>query len=238
VPAVALAFGILGLLVGDAASRTAVVSLIGGVRPLALIVEAVLVEASGAAAAFGVLGAGALVWGASRFAVALEESLSLVIDGGQRRSTLRRNVLAVAAVVVLVAGLVTGVLVFGALDILDRAADLPSLPLAELVPLAWLVIAVAGTYRLVPVASSSWRAIVPPAAAVSVVLAILTRGIVLFTPWMVGLAAVLGSLVSVFLALAWLRLAFLALLFGAVWVGVRASRASLATDQAEVAQPS
>ena len=57
----------------------------------------------------------------------------------------------------------------------------------------------------------------PPAEAIARVFALLA-------PRLIGSAALLGSLVTAFAALAWLSLSFQALLLGAAWVRDRGDR--------------
>jgi uncharacterized BrkB/YihY/UPF0761 family membrane protein len=89
------------------------------------------------------------------------------------------------------------------------------------VPSLAAVASIALVYRVVPVLAPGWRAIIPPAIVVGVVLTALTRVFVFIAPRLVGAAATIGAIVTAFAALAWLSLSFQAILLGAAWVRQR-----------------
>src|SRR3970282_1275264 len=88
-------------------------------------------------------------------------------------------------------------------------------------PSAAAILSIALVYRLVPVLAPGWRAIVPSAIVVGVVLTVLTRVFVFIAPRLVGAAATIGAIATAFAALAWLSLSFQAILLGAAWVRQR-----------------
>jgi len=229
VPLAALMAGIVGLVVDDAVRRAAVVSAIAEVLPpLRDVVRLVLEEAAGAAGAISVIGGLTLVWGASRFAVAFEDAMGRIFGGERRRGFMRRNVAALVAVVGLIGVAILGAVLAGLSSFLD-AAEARGGPVVgfligtvlAVVPLVLTVAMVGLVYRLVPFGAPRWRAIVPPAIVVAVVLTVLTRVFVFIAPRLVGAAATIGALATAFAALAWLSLSFQAILLGAAWVRQR-----------------
>ena len=229
VPLAALMAGIVGVVVDDAVRRAAVVAAIADVLPpLRDIVRLILEEAANAAGAISVLGGLALVWGASRFVVAFEDAMARIFGGERRRGFVVRNLAALGAVLGLIGVATLGAVLAGLSSFLD-AAEAQGGPVVgfaiatglAIVPSAGAIISIALVYRLVPVLAPGWRAIVPPAIVVGVVLTVLTRVFVFIAPRLVGAAATIGAIATAFAALAWLSLSFQAILLGAAWVRQR-----------------
>jgi membrane protein len=229
VPLAALMAGIVGLVVDDEARRAAVVAAIADVLPpLRDIVRLVLEEAAGAAGAISILGGLALVWGASRFAIAFEDAMRRIFGGERRRGFVTRNAAALVAVLGLIGVAILGAVLAGLSSFLD-AAEARGGPVVgfvigvglAVVPSVLALVSIALVYRLVPVLAPGWRAIVPPALVIALVLTVLTRIFVFIAPRLVGAAATIGALATAFAALAWLSLSFQAILIGAAWVRQR-----------------
>ena len=88
------------------------------------------------------------------------------------------------------------------------------------------VVAVTIAYRVLPPKAPRWRSILPPAVLVGIAITLLTQLFTALVPFLVGAAAIAGSLASAFVALAWLSFSFQALLYGASWVRVAELRAA------------
>jgi membrane protein len=233
VPGLLLLAGIVGLLFADPVERAKAVELVVGVvPPLRELIEAVLAEAARAAAPVSIVGAVILVWGTSRFVVAFEDAIARVMGGDRRRGLLISNLAALGAVVLMIVAIVLGTLLSGALAFIDAGVESGVLGvLAGAVSIALgllpIVVAVAATtlvYRIVPVPSPPWRAVLVPGIAAGLALTILATVFVFVAPRLIGAAAFIGSLATAFAALAWLSLSFQALLFGAAWVRDRATQ--------------
>lgn len=233
VPAVLLSAGVTGVLVGDPERRTEIVNLIVAVLPpLRELVETVLEEVSREAAPVSLIGALALLWGASRLAVAFDDAVARVFGGARRRGLVRRNVGALATVLLLIGVLLAAAVFAGLTAFLDAGRAAGVLPvlgtvvsvLLELLPVAAVAVAMVLVYRVLPIPKPSWRVAVPPGLVVGLALALLARAFVFIAPRLVGSAALLGTLATVFVALAWLALSFQAILIGAAWTGDRAER--------------
>jgi membrane protein len=122
VPLAALMAGIIGLVVDDAVRRAAVVAAIADVLPpLRDIVRLILEEAANAAGAISVLGGLALVWGASRFAVAFQDAMARIFGGGRRRGFVASNLAALVAVLGLIGVATLGAVLAGLSSFLGAA---------------------------------------------------------------------------------------------------------------------
>jgi len=234
VPGVFLAAGIAGIVVQDPATRAGIVDTIAGVvPPLRDVATVVLGEASRTAAPVSVLGFVVLLWGASRFVVAFQEAIQRVMGGNRRRSLVRQNIAAFGAVLLVIAAIVAATVVAGVAAFLDAGESVGIVALVDtgialllgILPVFATLGAVALVYRLVPLPKASWRAVGAPAIAAGLALTIFARVFVFVAPRLIGAAALLGTLASVFAALAWLSLSFQALLLGAAWTADREARA-------------
>lgn len=230
VPLALLTAGIAGLLVWDPTDRSRVVATISEVLPpLRGLLDLVLGEAARSATTISVVGAAALAWGGSRFILAFETAMSRIAGGPRTRSVLERNLIGIVSAVVLAVTVISGAIVAGVAAFLDAAvatneilalSALTSLVLAVL-PLAFAIASMALVYRFVPETRPSWRATWAPALVVGLLLTISARAFVFLAPRLIGAAATIGALATLFAALAWLGLSFQAILIGAAWVGER-----------------
>ncbi len=234
VPAILLAAGLAGVFLHDSATRTSVVDSIASVLPpLGDIVSVVLGEASLDAAPVSILGLVVLLWGASRFVVAFQDAIGRVMGGDRRRSLIRRNLAALGAVLLVIGAIVLGTIAAGLTAFLDAGKAGGIIAVVDagvslalgVVPVIATFGAVALVYRLVPLPAPSWRSIGMPAIATGLALSVFARVFVYVAPRLIGAAALLGTLASVFAALAWLSLSFQALLLGAAWTADRQLRA-------------
>jgi membrane protein len=231
VPAVLLLAGVVGLVVSDPTERTRLIeTLVGVLPPMREVIEVVLEEAARDAGSFSIIGAIALVWGTSRFVVAFEDAIARVMGGDRRRGLLASNLGALAAVVLMIGAILASGFLSGLLAFLEEGAeagilrfvgDALSLALG-LLPVLATIGATILVYRIVPAASQPWRAVIVPGVVVGLALTVLARVFVFVAPRLIGAAALLGTLATVFAALAWLALSFQAILVGAAWVRDRA----------------
>ncbi len=230
VPLALLTAGLTGLLVSDPTDRSRVVATIAEVLPpLRGLLDLVLGEAAKSATTISVVGAAALIWGGSRFILAFETAMSRIAGGPRTRSVLERNLVGLVSAVVLAVAVISGAIVAGIAAFLDAAvatneilalSALTSLVLAVL-PIAFAIASMALVYRFVPESRPGWRATLAPSVIVGLLLTISARAFVFLAPRLIGAAATIGALATLFAALAWLGLTFQAILIGAAWVGER-----------------
>jgi membrane protein len=228
VPGILLILGISGLVLGQGDLHDAfVANVVEVIPPLRAILAAAVDELAAQAGSMTLFGALGLAWGASRFYDAFQGAMARVFGGQSKRGFFVRTALGLLSVAVLAAAFVLMTLLAGIRAFIEAAASMGAPPLAGLA--GWLVdlagpsatiAAIALLYRLVPPRRARWRAIAMPSVAVTVALVVLARLFVFLAPRLIGAAAVLGTLATVFAALAWLGLAFQAVLLGAACVDV------------------
>ena len=233
VPAVVLAIGVAGALLGSGADRASFISIAGrAFPPLLELLGPVTTELENLSGSITILGLLGFAWGASRFTIALQSALALVFGGGEHRGALQTQLLALGSVGLLVAAVVAFPILTGLASIVEGATTGPAgrifTPILGvalgLAGPAVGVISLAAVYRYVPPGKPTWADVLVPSAVLGLILAIATRLFVVIAPRLVGAAAVFGSLAAVFIALAWFGATFQALLVGAAWVGDRAER--------------
>lgn len=240
VPTIIFLLGLSGLLIADPSDRAALVETIATVaEPLRPFLSASLDQLTTEAASVSVVGLVALMWGASRFLVALEYALGRILSGERTRGVVHRNVIGIASVVVLVGAVVGGMILAGigsfASALVREAAPGQAVSTTiefvfALAAAAITVLAVAVVYRYLPAGTPSWRATLVPSVAVAIVLGIVTNLFVFLAPRLIGAAAFLGTLATVFAALAWLGIIFQAILIGAAWIRARSERMDPSPD--------
>ena len=230
VPAVVLLAGVAGLVYADPVAREQAVSVLAGVLPpLREVVDTVLDEAARAAGPVSIIGAVALVWGTSRFVVAFEDAIGRVMGAGRRRGIVAQNLGALAAVVLMVAAIPASAALSAVVDFLDAGQQVgvlqavgAALSLAlQALPVIATIGATILVYRIVPRPAPAWRATLLPGITVGVALTVVARLFAFLAPRLIGTAALIGTLATVFAALAWLALSFQAILIGAAWVSER-----------------
>jgi len=225
--------GVVGLLFADPIERAKAVAVVVGVLPpLRELIEAVLAEAARAAAPVSIVGGLILVWGTSRFVVAFEDSIARVMSGDRRRGLIVTNLAALAAVVLMIGAIVLSTVLSGVLAFLSAGVDSGVVAVVgdavslglSLLPIVMVIAATMLVYRIVPIPSPSWRAVIVPGLAAGLALTALAQLFVFVAPRLIGAAAFIGTLATAFAALAWLSLSFQALLFGAAWVRDRSTQ--------------
>lgn len=237
VPAVILLAGVVGLWYADPGDRASAVDILAGVLPpLRSLIQVVLDEAAREAASVSLIGAVTLIWGTSRFVVAFEDAVGRVMEGDRTRGVLGRNLAALVAVVLMVlaipaSAILSGIAAFleagaevGVLQVFGAAITLAigALPIGATIGVTILV------YRIVPRPAPAWRATFIPGIAIGLTLTVIARLFAFLAPRLIGAAALIGTLATVFAALAWLALSFQAILIGAAWVSDRDERARAA----------
>lgn len=242
VPAVILLAGVAGLVYADPVARHQAVGILAGVLPpMRDLIDTVLDEAARNAAPVSAIGAVVLVWGTSRFVVAFENAIGRVMGGDHRRGIVARNLGALVAVVLMVAAIPASAALSAVADFLDAGAAIGvlqavggALSLAlDALPVVATVVATILVYRIVPRPAPAWRATFYAGVAIGLLLTVIARLFAFLAPRLIGSAALIGTLATVFAALAWLALSFQAILIGAAWVADRDEAArTAAVDRA------
>jgi uncharacterized BrkB/YihY/UPF0761 family membrane protein len=216
--------GIL-LLVDDPQFRQDAIELLGDAFPAFAGITDTAVEGAGELAAVGgIIAIIGFLWGASGLYLNLTRAMERFFPGERVSGSLAR-VMGVLLVVLIIVGVLAAVLVAGVVTVVARALALDSewiLTIGGAV--ATLMVAtgiVYGIYRVIPAnppASSSARL---PAVLVGVAIAGMTLLYGIISPWLVSGFQTFGVMASVFVALVWLRVVFLAMIYGAAMARYR-----------------
>ena len=236
-PTTLLLLGIGGLVASDPAFQAKLAAALGeAFPPLAGLFDDALAAVSQGAGAASIIGLIGLLWGVSQFYATLDLAFSRIFSDTPERDFARRTLRGFVWVLVLI-GAVLVVLVLAGLstvidtllpDSFDSMRPVRTLLTSPLTILVFGVIAVTIAYRVLPPKAPRWRSILPPAILVGIAITLLTQLFTFLVPFLVGAAAIAGSLASAFIALAWLSFSFQALLYGASWVRVAELQAAAA----------
>jgi uncharacterized BrkB/YihY/UPF0761 family membrane protein len=192
----------------------------------------VLTEVARDAAPVSILGGIALVWGTSRFVVGFEGAIARVMGGDQRRGLLVSNLAAIGAVVLMVAAIPASAVLSGMVAVLEAGEQMGIFQVAGaalslalgVLPVLVTLFAMVLVYRIVPRPTPQWHAVILPGITVGLTLTVVARLFAFLAPKLIGAAALIGTLATVFAALAWLALSFQSILIGAAWVRDRGER--------------
>ena len=220
----------IGFFVREPARQAEIVDAIAAqLPPLRELLTSTLKAIAQGAIGVSVVGVVALIWGASRFARALDSSFSRVFGGEPERSLVRRSLVGVASVLILIGAVVVvlGLASIASFVTADLGAPLlvahfDRLGLMNpLVTAATASIGVGVVYRYLPVRHPGWRAIRLPAVLVGIASAAFTQAFAFIAPRLIGIAALYGAIAALFAVLAWLSVVAQLLLMGLVWVRFR-----------------
>ncbi len=231
IPALLFAVGVLGFVMGDPARAKEIVeSLVSRSPALADLADKVLESLVAGRGAFSVVGLIGFIWGASGFYGALDEAMRRLLPGGTPRSVVQQRIRGVVAVFGLVGAALAAVLVTSLISVVEAVVALPPgfdvvWLLGAALTIVIFIVVVLLTYLIVPVASPSMRAALPPAILAGTGIGLVTALFSVLTPFVVGRLASVALLATVFGALVWLRITFEILNHGAAWARVRRDRA-------------
>ena len=221
---------VIGLFVREPVRQAEIVDAIAvQLPPLRELLTSTLKAISEGAVGVSIVGVVALVWGASRFARALDSSFGRVFGRDAERGIVRRSLVGVASVLILIGAVIVvlalaSVASFVMADIRSPVL-VPHLDRLGLVnPLITAVtasIGVGAVYRFLPVRHPGWRAIRLPALLVGIATGVFTQAFAFLAPRLIGIAALYGAIAALFAVLAWLSVVAQLLLLGLVWVRFR-----------------
>ena len=238
-PTTLLVLGIGGLLARDPDFQTELVeALSNAFPPLAGLFADALSAVSQGAGITSIIGLVGLLWGVSQFYATLDLAFSRIFADAPERDFVGRTVRGFVWVLLLLGAVLIVIILTGLSSVLvtllpDRLAAMRpvrSLLTSPLTIFVFGVAAVAIAYRVLPPRAPRWRSILPAAVLVGIAVTLLTQLFTALVPFLVGVAAIAGSLASAFVALAWLSFSFQALLYGASWVRVAELREAAPTD--------
>lgn len=229
IPMALLGTAVLGFFVSDPATLENVRrALTDWAPPLSGIVDEILDGLAAGSTSLSIIGFVGSIWGATRLFASLETGIGAMYQEVPQRgiiaSTARRvaSVLVIAGVLV-VAFLVTSVASFvselGVAD--DGPVHVGFVGLLFALPAVFSSLAIGFVYELVPPVRPKRSEVVLPALTVGVGLVVLARVFAVLAPRVLGANFVYGTIGAIFVALAWLGLAYTLILLGAAWVRER-----------------
>jgi YihY family inner membrane protein len=230
VPIMLLTLGLTGWLAKDPAIQRAVADALEAVvPPLADLIEDTLNSLVSGAALTSVIGLAGTVWGVSQLYVALDVAFSRIWNDHPERDVFHRTArgflwvaILIAAVIALIVAITVSTALSGLVpEAIPAGRSLSGFLTAWPVLIAAAVGIVALIYRTVPPRPPGWAAVWLPAVVAATAIVVLSQVFARLVPLLVGAAAIVGSLATAFVALAWLSFSFQALLYGAAWVRIR-----------------
>ena len=225
IPTLVLVIAGIFLLVDDPQFRRDAIDLLTDAFPaFAGITDQAVEQARDLATVGGVIALIGFFWGASGLYLNLTRAMERFFPGERVSGALAR-VLGVVLVFLIIIGVLAAVLVAGVVTVIARALQLDSeWLLAVGGALATFLVAgviVYAIYRVIPSNPPSLHSARLPATLVGVAIALLTLLYSLLSPWLVSAFHALGVAASIFAALLWLRLVFLAMVYGAAMARYR-----------------
>jgi len=225
IPTFALVIAGLYLLIDDPQVRQEAVDLVNRAFPAFTGITGPAVENGKEVAAVGsIVALVGFAWGASGLYLNLTRAMERFFPG-ERVSGVLARILGVLLVVLVIVGVLAAVFVSGVLTVVARALAVDSEWLLSVVGAA-LTLALAtglvyGIYRVMPANPPSAHAARVPAILVGVAIAAMTLFYSFISPWLVSGFQAFGVMASVFVALIWLRVVFLAMIYGAAMARYR-----------------
>jgi uncharacterized BrkB/YihY/UPF0761 family membrane protein len=225
IPTLALVIAGIYLLIDDPQLRDDAVGLINNAFPAFQgITETAVDNGSSVAAAGSIVALVGFAWGASGLYLNLTRAMERFFPS-ERISGVLARILGVLLVVLVIVGVLAAVFVAGALTVVADALGWDAnwiLALAgALATLALATVLVYGIYRVMPANPPTAHAARLPAILVAVAIAAMTLFYGLISPWLVSGYQAFGVMASVFVALVWLRVVFLAMVYGAAMTRYR-----------------
>ncbi|CAN5512266.1 hypothetical protein BH20CHL7_BH20CHL7_06920 [soil metagenome] len=233
IPVALVTLGLAGWLAADPRIQAALAkTLIEALPPLADWINGAVNALQTGAPVASVVGIVGLVWTVSQLYVALDVAFARIYSATPARDPFRRTARGFVWVGLLLVGAVAAIVVASMATIVDAiapdgipAASAVRAVLTSLPVLAAMAIGtVAVIYRVLPPDPPAWRSVGLPAVVAGLGIVGLSQVFLLVAPRLVGVAALVGTLATAFVALAWLSFTFQVLLYGAAWVRVRDER--------------
>lgn len=182
------------------------------------VASSAVLRADRAAAIGGIVALVGFFWGASGFYLNLTRAAERFFPG-KRKSGARTRIVGVLLVLLIIAAVIVAVTGVGILDAVATELGLDAnllLSAAAVVAVVLLVTGlVYGVYRVLPANPPTAHSARAPAVAAGLFIAAMTLFYSLVSPWLVSSFETFGVMASVFVALVWLRLVFMAMIYGA-----------------------
>lgn len=219
IPSLVLVAAGLSVLISDPVVLEEAIELVGDAFPAFKDVARPAFEGAGQLAAVGsIVAIATFAWAASGLYVSLTRAMERFYPG-KRVGTVLARAGGIFVVVLIIVGVLAGVLLAGVVSVIAQALDIDEDWLlglvGGLVALAGATAIAYAVYRVIPAEPPSARAAILPALLVGVATGTMTLLYSLISPWLVSGWEGFGVMASVFVALIWLRVVFMAMIYGA-----------------------
>lgn len=225
IPTLVLVIAGIFLLVEDPAFRQQAVDLITDAFPaFAGITDTAVEGAHELAAVGGIIAIVGFAWGASGLYLNLTRAMERFFPG-ERVSGMLARALGVLLVVLIIVAVLAAVFVAGVVTVVAQALELDGEWIlgvgSAAATFAIATAIVYGIYRVIPSNPPTARSAALPAVLVGSAISLMTLLYGALSPWLVSGFEALGVMASAFVALVWLRVVFLAMIYGAAMTRYR-----------------
>lgn len=225
IPTLILVVAGIFLLVDDPQFRDDAVKVLTDAFPaFAGVTDTAVEGANELAAVGGIIAIIGFLWGASGLYLNLTRAMERFFPGERVSGALAR-VIGVLLVVLIIVGVLAAVLIAGVVTVVARGLQLDTEWILTVAgAAATLLIAagiVYGIYRVIPANPPAAHSARLPAVLVGVGIAAMTLLYGFLSPWLVSGFQAFGVMASGFAALVWLRVVFLAMVYGAAMARYR-----------------
>jgi uncharacterized BrkB/YihY/UPF0761 family membrane protein len=225
IPTLILVVAGIFLLVDDPQFRNDAIELLSDAFPaFAGVTDTAVEGANELAAVGGIIAIIGFLWGASGLYLNMTRAMERFFPG-ERVSGAFARVMGVLLVVLIIVGVLAAVLVAGVVTVVARALTLDTEWILTVAGAAATVLIAAGIvygiYRVIPANPPAAHSARLPAVLVGVGIAAMTLLYGVLSPWLVSGFQAFGVMASVFAALVWLRVVFMAMIYGAAMARYR-----------------
>ena len=225
IPTLILVVAGVFLLVDDPQFRQDAIEVINQAFPAFTGITDTAVEGAGELATFGgIIALAGFLWGASGLYLNLTRAMERFFPG-ERVSGVLARVLGVLLVVLIIVGVLAAVVIAGFVTVVVHALELDSewiLTVASAAATFGIAAAIVyAIYRVIPSNPPTARSAWLPAVLVGLAIALMTLLYSALSPLLVSSYAAFGVMASVFVALVWLRVVFLAMIYGSAMARYR-----------------
>ncbi|MGD8685057.1 MAG: YhjD/YihY/BrkB family envelope integrity protein [Chloroflexota bacterium] len=225
IPTLVLVIAGITWLIDDPQFRQQAVDLLSDAFPaISGITDTAVKEARELVAVGGIIALVGFAWGASGLYLNLTRAMERFFPGERVSGALAR-VLGVLLVVLIIVGVLAAVIMAGVVTVIAEALNLDVEWILRVATVAATLALASGIvyaiYRVIPAnPPEAWSARLP-ALLVGVAIALMTLLYSVLSPWLVSGFQVFGVAATVFVALVWLRVVFLAMVYGAAMARYR-----------------
>jgi uncharacterized BrkB/YihY/UPF0761 family membrane protein len=225
IPTIILVIAGIFLIVDDPQFRQDAIDLLSDAfPPFSGVTDTAVRRAPEFAAAGGIIALVGFAWGASGLYLNLTRAMERFFPGERVSGALAR-VLGVLLVVLIIVGVLAAVVMAGVVTVIAEALKLDVQWILTTVSIAATLALASGIvyaiYRVIPANPPQASSARLPAVLVGLAIAGLTLLYSVLSPWLVSGFQLFGVMASVFAALVWLRLVFLAMVYGAAMARYR-----------------